>query len=529
MIGSRGAGYATRVWRLIVRTAVVLPLLLVGTSAFSADSPQRAQITQLIRSNRLDDADRALWKVLAAHPDEVWALDLLGDVRMRQKRPAEAEALFHRATTLDAKDYQAWRGLGDSSRAQGKHDAAVEAYETVVKFMPADPVANAALAGLYLQEKRYNDSIASVDRIRPAARAGELLPILAADYFGLNQPSKVPPLIEQVLRMGRSNVPATLDFAAALAKNGYISDAGKILDLVRPPNPSADYLRTLARIRELQGKREESQQLLEAAVKLDPDNVDLLFDAARFYGQGDQWDKALYYLQQADKIDSSRSDVLLKLVLAYLKTRHIEQAILTAKRLVALDPEDANSQYMLAFSLVENEEWELAEPIARKLYKNRPNDPDVDLLLGIVTLRTGRPEEARKFLDEALANNPKLLDAHYYLALLAEQAGNFEDARKELELVITPEPDHVAAQAEYGLVELRLGHVEQARKALELAVKLRPEVSQSHYQLGLVYQRLGMQEQAKVEMAEWQKLRTAEDNFRKHAAGLPTSSPAPNN
>ncbi len=81
-------------------------------------------------------------------------------------------------------------------------------------------------------------------------------------------------------------------------------------------------------------------------------------------------------------------------------------------------------------------------------------------------------------------------------------------------------PNHAAAQAELGILDLRTGNVEGARAALEAAVKLAPEISQSHYQLGLVYTRLGLQNESKAEMAEFQRLREAEDNFRKREAGV---------
>src|SRR6266852_3357205 len=68
--------------------------------------------SQLARG-KLDDAETSLWTVLATNPNDEKALTLLGTIRNRQQRYAEAEALFRRVLQINANSVVAYRGLGD--------------------------------------------------------------------------------------------------------------------------------------------------------------------------------------------------------------------------------------------------------------------------------------------------------------------------------------------------------------------------------------------------------------------------------
>src|SRR5258708_22227992 len=89
----------------VVAVVFVLASLILASAATAqqnrrtgTDRPNidRLNIERLIRGNHLEEAEQQLWVTLRAHPTEVWALDLLGTVRLKQKRNPEARALFQR-------------------------------------------------------------------------------------------------------------------------------------------------------------------------------------------------------------------------------------------------------------------------------------------------------------------------------------------------------------------------------------------------------------------------------------------------
>jgi len=500
--------------------AVAILACLIFTSLCAAQQTQRAIIERLIRSNHLDQAEQQLWGTLQAHPGEGWAFDLLGSIRLRQKRNGEAQALFQHAYDLNQRDVSALRGVGDAARGTGAVSDALGWYAKLLLIAPGDVAARKSLAILQEQSGSYQESVTTIEGIPPASRTPDLLPVLASDYLSLHQDAKVGALIAQLLRMGNTQPKVKLDFAAVLIRNGYLNDADKLLQVSRPAHPTAEYLHILARVREAQQRIPEASDLLQQALQLEPKSYDLLFDCARFAAQHERWTQAVEMLSRANAVSPDRPEVLMKLTLALLKSRHREKAVLVARQLNAVSPNDPDAEYILAFALVDNELWEMAEPIALKAVQARPNDANNQLLMGIIHLSKGELEAARQRLDRALTLDPNLQDAHYYSALVSERTGALESAKKELDALVKNAPNHAGGQAELGVLDLRMGDIEGARSALEAAVKLAPEASQSHYQLGLVYARLGLQNESKAEMAEFQKLREAEDNFRKREAGV---------
>ncbi len=502
--------------------AAVLTLMFLFSAVVSAQQSPRTQIETLIRTNHLDQAEQQLFQQLQSHPNEAWALVLLGSVRLKQNRNSEAQSLFQRAYSLNAKDLSALRGLAQAAQASDAVGDAIDWYSKLLVLSPTDVAARKQLAILQEKAGKYQDSVATIQKIPVASRPSDLLPVLASDYLSLKEEDKVGPLIAQVVKLGPAHSDVMLDFVTVLVRNGYVHDAEKILQVARPPKPTARYLHTLARVQEAKGDLTQAATLFQQAIKLDPKNFDLLFDAARFYAKQNKWNDAIEYLTQCDAITPDRPEVLLKLTLGLLKTRRREKAVSVARRLANITPNDPNAQYILAFAMVENELWETAEPIAQKALDKNPKDANTQLLVGIIHLNKGELDAARTNLDESKRLDPNLLDAHYYSALVSDRKGDLDAARTELEGVVAKNPDHAGAQAELGMLRLRGGDVVGARVALETAIKLRPETSQTHYQLGLVYARLGMNNESKAQMEEFQKLREAEDNLRKREAGMKT-------
>jgi tetratricopeptide (TPR) repeat protein len=517
---SRAVNSECNIWR----PAALVVVVFVLASVVIAEVPARSQIADLIRHDQLPAAERQLWDVLTAHPDEVWALELMGDLRVREKRNAEAEALFHRVLEIDPSSLEAQRSLGALYQSEGKAAEAVAAHEAIVKIAPHDRDANLALATLYEQTGKYQESVAAVESIPVTSRPPDVLPLLAHDYFELAQPSKVPPLISQVLRLPPARQRTALDFVAVLLHNGYVQDASKLMGAIRPAKPGGDYVHVLARVRVAEGRRAEASQLLAEALHMQPKSFDVLFDSARFAAEENRWKDSVELLKRADAVKPDDPAVLMKLAVEYMQIGELERARLASKRLYELEPNNPDAEYVYGRVLQETQRFqEILDPLARKMVAERPNDPHALFLLGMIDYDEGNEAEARQEFTRSLQFDPKNNDASYYLAMLDEREGKFDAARKGLEEVAKTDPNHAGAQQELGVIRLRQGDIAGARRALEIALKLRPDVPQTHYQLGLVYARLGMTDQAKTQTEIYEKLHQAANDKLKREI-LPKSA-----
>ena len=503
---SRAAKGEVKVWRPFALVVVIIVL----SSTVTAEIPAKTRISELIRQDHLPAAEQQLWDVLSARPNEVWALELMGELRTRQKRKSEAEALFHRVLEIDPSSLQSQRSLAALYRSDGKAAEAVAAYGAIVKLAPHDRDANLALATLYEHTGNYRESVAAVERIPLAARPPEVLPLLADAYFKLEQPTKVPPLVSQVLRLSPGRRGTALDFVAVLLHNGYVQDASKLMEEIRPAKPDAGYLHVLARVREAEGRKPEARQLLEEALRIQPKSFDILFDSGRFAAEENRWKDSVELLRRADAVKPDDPAVLLKLAVEYMQIGELERARLASKHLYDLEPDNPDVQYVYGRILQETQRFqEILDPLARKMVAKRPNDPHALFLLGMVDYDEGNETESRQEFAHSLEIDPKNNDTRYYLAMLDERQGNFDHAREGLEVVVRADPNHAGAQQELGVIRLRQGDTAGARVALESALKLRPDIPQTHYQLGLVYARLGMTEEARTQTEIYQKLHKA--------------------
>ena len=485
-------------------------VVFVLVSLAFAEIPARRRIAELIRHDQLPAAEQQLWDVLSVHPDEVWALKLMGELRVRQKRNSEAEALFHRVLESDPASLEAQRSLAALYRSEGKAAEAVAAYEAMVKTVPQDRDANLALATLYEQTGRYQESVAAVERIPATSRPAVVLPLLADDYFQLAQPDKIPSLVSQVLHLPAAKQGTALDFVAVLLHNGYVQDAAKLMLAIRPAKADAGYTHLLARVREAEGRKPEARQLLAEALRMEPKSFDILFDSARFAAEENRWKDSVELLKRANAVKPDHPGVLMKLAVEYMQIGELEGARLASHRLYDLEPENPDAQYVYGRILQETQRFqEVLDPLARRMVTQRPNDPHALFLLGMVDYDEGNDAASRQEFTRSLQFDSRNNDTRYYLAMLDEREGNFDEALKGLEEVVKTDPNHTGAQLRLGVIRLRQGDVAGARTALEIAVKLRPDLPQAHYQLGLVYARLGMTDQAKTQTETYQQLHQA--------------------
>ena len=517
---SRAVQGECKVWR----PALLVVLVFVLASVVIAEIPAKTRIAKLIHHDQLPAAEQQLWSILSTHPDEIWALELMGELRARQKRNAEAEALFHRVLAIDPSSLDAQRRLGALYQSEGKAAEAIAAEEAVIKVAPHDRDANLKLATLYERTGRYQDSVAAVERITVTSRPPDVLPLLADDYFKLGQPEKVPSLISQLLHLPPAKRGTVLDFVAVLLQNGYVQDASKLMGAIRPAKPDAGYLHVLARVREAEGRRAEARQLLAEALRTQPKSYDILFDSARFAAEENRWKDSVELLERADAVKPNNPTVLMKLAVENMQIGELERARLASKRLYELEPDNPDVQYIYGRILQETQRFqEVVDPLARKMVADRPNDPHARFLLGMIDYDEGNDTEARQEFTRSLELDPKNNDTRYYLAMLDERLGNFDSAREGLEKVVQTDPNHAGAQQELGVIRLRQGDIAGARTALETALKLRPDIPQTHYQLGVVYARLGMTDQAKAQTQIYHELHEAANDKLKREI-LPQSA-----
>lgn len=123
----------------------------------------------LFRAGRLDETEAACRAVLDADPGDFDATHLLGVLRMRRKRWAEAAAILARAAGLRTGVAQLHVNLGNALMALGRNAEAAEQLRAAVAIAPGSAE---ALAGLGLALLRCFQDEAAIAACRAALAAG---------------------------------------------------------------------------------------------------------------------------------------------------------------------------------------------------------------------------------------------------------------------------------------------------------------------------------------------------------------------
>ena len=417
--------------------------------------------------------------------------------------------------------------LGDVLLAQGKTDEAQAAYEGVVKNAPGDAEANLALARMYLDSGKFQESLDAAGRIPIAKRTVALLPVLAAAYLGLQQQDKAAAEISAMLEVAGKNPELVPQLAEFFLAHGAARDAAQLLKAAEAKQKHTDrFALDTARAQAAIGNRMDARETLAGLLEASPGYVDALTEAGRIAGLDSDWLRAIEYLSRAETLAPERVDILQGLCMAQLYAQRSEDALRTGRKLEEKIPDDLRTAYFLALALLGNRQWEAARPYAEKVLQAHPEDREMNLVLANVTYNLRDLVGARKYIAVCIKENANDPGALYYLGLVQKNEGDLKDAMESLGKSAAGNPGNLEAQRELGALRLQTGDAEGARQPLEKAVELAPRESQNHYQLALAYRRTEMKEKAREQLALYNQLK-AEEQKRTLPASSEAAAPTP--
>ncbi|HMK31477.1 MAG TPA: tetratricopeptide repeat protein [Terriglobales bacterium] len=505
---------------LAVVAIALLCLAVSGWGQSSANSQLAAARAALGRDD-LPNAERAVWSVLSANPNQSEALTLLGIIRGRQRRYAEAEAVFKRVLQLDPKSLVACRNLANALLAQDKLDEAVEQYKLAEKLAPQDPDVKVELARLYLGRGNFAEALSTVeaiprDRFPPAA-----LPVKAASLLGLGRASEAAALIDRA-----KNSPDTgMELAEVFLAANRADDALKALNLTAPTSK-----RLPAHFYYLKGEALKAQRQFGPALAayrqslaLDPGSISTLLAMAETYAAQGQHADSVATLERARTLDPDSLPVLRHLTEEAMAAGRNLKAKEAASELVKKSPANPEDKYLAAAVMLQQGEYRSATQLLEDYVAVRPNEPKAYLGLGISYLNQLRYPQAREALQHALRLDPGLAEAEYELGLIYAKEGNTQLAIQHQERAVQMQPAYAKALFSLGTLYLENGELEKALSALQRSAAADPGFAKTEYALGLVLSKLGRSQEAQVHMNRYRQFQDAEREAAQH--GKTSQSP----
>jgi tetratricopeptide (TPR) repeat protein len=497
-------------WICVGGCCVLLVLLPLKNAL--AQTNELAGISTLVEQGKLEEAEQRLHRYLEKLPRSAKANTLLGEVYLREGHFTEAESALQKAVAAAPASVVPRLTLGDVLVAEAKLDSAIAAYQEAAKVSPHDVRANLALSKLYLGSGEFQKSIEAAGNIPMAKRTEELLPTLAADYFGLRQPEKASLEIEAMLKVADKQPDLIPELAEFFIDHRDFKSSQELLTLAKDKQPTTERLQIdQARTQAGLGKLDEAQSTLEGVLQRAPRSVDALVAAGQVATLQKEWAAAAEAFTLAGQIAPDRPDILAGLISAQLYGGRPNDALVNAQKLHALVPDDLRATYLLALATFGGRQWQDAKRFAEMVLQAHPDDREMNLILVEVAFNDEHNLVlARKHLDVCLKQNPNDPGALYYLGMIQKMDGDTVAAIQTLSKSVALNPKNGDAQGALGALLLQSGDVTRAITALELAKQASPDEAQNYYNLALAYSRAGEADKAKAHLERYQQMKAKE-------------------
>ena len=149
--------------------------------ADKASEPEKLLICALDAGAKGEPARQSdcLTRLIAAHPDDERAHNLMGAYHFGRQDYASAVAEYKKATAINPQFSQPYNQMGYAYRFMGKYPEAEQAFKKYIEAIPADPNPYDSYAELLMKMGRFEESIKSYEK------ALSVDPNFVASYIGI--------------------------------------------------------------------------------------------------------------------------------------------------------------------------------------------------------------------------------------------------------------------------------------------------------------------------------------------------------
>ena len=244
----------------------------------------------------------------------------------------------------------------------------------------------------------------------------------------------------------------------------------------------------LEEINDLIGKKEfdKAKELLEPALKADPENVELLKLSGLVASNDEDWQKA-------------RSNF---------------------ETVVKFKPEDATSWFYLASAYDRLGDFVSAKNAYIKVIDLRSGYTEAYKSLCVILMKMNEPENAIKYAVMANAIEPDDYIFHFVIGTAYMKLKEFQKSIEPFKRALDKEPDNIGTLNSLGTAYMAVGNSEDAIKCYKRALELRPNSPMAYYNIGSAYQIQQNHEEACIYLEKACEL-DDEDEVFKTALAMP--------
>lgn len=423
-----------------------------------------------------------------AELDEPSPQQLFEEARASQGRGEHAQAVeLLRRVVEQGGDWETRFRYANSLAVEGQIEQAYEVWREVVALPEWNPSqVQGELAGQFTEAMRHVSFETTVDADDPKSA---YLQAKVAQLF--DQPDVVKHALIKTLTRGH-DYEDTLEWLMRLfQQEGQYDEALKLVEpllMQAPQSPALNYW--AGELSHQTGRTAVAVRILANAVKLDPARWQGQARLAEIYAAQHRFEEADVAYQAALRLQPDDFDLIMGSVEAAKRLYQFDRALELLEKATQLKPGDLQVQIEFAQLCFQMGAMARAVPGLELGLRASPEDPQLLANLARAYYGTGQYDKAAPMLAKALQTTPDGELAYLCarsLAELKQRPQALEALKKAVEL----SPDRPQYQASLGKELLSLGQTEEALKALAAAADLEPKNAMAQLNVAGVYKKVG--------------------------------------
>ena len=358
----------------------------------------------------------------------------IGGIYRRQKKFDESVAILEQALSLDKgnPDTQATisYNLGFTYRQMGKLDEAISCFEDVVYQHPDDVLAYNHLGAIYALQKKHEKAISAYQKgLKTDPNHPVILLNLAKSYEAVNERQKALSSYEAALRSKPGWIEAIDAYSDLLLSADKVKEADDVVSNAIKINPEDVKMHTkMGHVYNRQSIFNSAEEEFKKALTIDDEFTPALTGMAFSQEKLGNSEEAVTTIQRAVKLNPEDSDILKQSAQILITAGNFSEAYEKLESLSKENPDDAQTVNLLGQYYICTGENKKLEECADKLEKIDPAYKDYLKDWGRRFGQVGDEKTSEEYFKTAIQEIPDDAESKISLALLYEKQGNTKEA-----------------------------------------------------------------------------------------------------
>lgn len=412
------------------------------------------------------------WEAWSAVKDQLLAMQRNVDALLHVQRMAEKLPLYPRT----------WVEVAEVRRDMGQSAEEIAALKKALEMSPAWDWVARKLAETLEWEGRYEEAAEVLQNaIRWQPLAGPNYGLLANMLYNMGKKEKAFDVLKDCLQRDASYDWGWRQLASWSLENGRRTEVEELMAIhqERKSHMTA-WWEIVFSIYEIYGELEKAEQACDAALEVDPTNVDLLDMKAYFLGTQNKLTEALELIAPERFPDGKAPSLLVvrkaRLLWEYGRSK---EAFTLLEDLVSVEEANVNALRFLTDWYVKTDKWAAAREACDKWLRYQPDFPVVWGQKGIIEEQLNHPEEAYRCFRKAFEISNEYTFAAYRAFELGMKLERYDEVEVLLGRVRHYSPGAMAYELEMQFYHHQKKY-DDARRSFELLIEA-PDATSDQY------------------------------------------------